>query len=420
MNSTFGRQSSFFVFALSWTFVATLLRTLRWPSDWAEAHWLVSYEFGFLKRAFAGTLIKPVLMIDGMEAYAEGIVRIAASTVFFFFSVALLWICTRIVRTSGQTIMAQFACLVFLSSPFVAMSGHLNGYFDSFIILLSIIACWQVLAGRVIMASIVVSLSLLIHEMAFVVGYPAVLFFALLKDVEASRGASALQLLSGLVRRNAILLAAPSAVFLGILIFQVFWLDSAAVQESLDAHLGSFDFIKRRQDSGVSAAISTSFSVYMGEQQRELLQRMSQSIYYAKVLPPVALLIFFGWRCCRGRAHSALVFCAAIAITLAPLSLHAVAWDTWRIWLYPIVVAALVLWGLCEAFPEVDEGNRTSIVYAFLAVCVIEIQIFGMTPLLDPQVERFGAVSRAILYAPTVAFMALAISSFFKGEERSA
>ena len=30
--------------------VATVLRTIRWPNDWSEAHWLLDYRFGFVKR----------------------------------------------------------------------------------------------------------------------------------------------------------------------------------------------------------------------------------------------------------------------------------------------------------------------------------------------------------------------------------
>ena len=44
---------------LLWATLITILRALRWPNDWAEAHWLISYEFGFLKRALPGTIISP-------------------------------------------------------------------------------------------------------------------------------------------------------------------------------------------------------------------------------------------------------------------------------------------------------------------------------------------------------------------------
>ena len=42
---------------LLWAFGVTLGRGLRRPNDWAEAHWLISYDFGFIKRGLAGSLL---------------------------------------------------------------------------------------------------------------------------------------------------------------------------------------------------------------------------------------------------------------------------------------------------------------------------------------------------------------------------
>ena len=52
---------SLILFELLWVFYITVLRALRWPNDWAEAHWLISYKFGLLKRALPGTLIAPFI-----------------------------------------------------------------------------------------------------------------------------------------------------------------------------------------------------------------------------------------------------------------------------------------------------------------------------------------------------------------------
>lgn len=39
---------------LLWAFAVTVLRGVRWPSDWAEVHWLLGYHVGLIKRGLVG------------------------------------------------------------------------------------------------------------------------------------------------------------------------------------------------------------------------------------------------------------------------------------------------------------------------------------------------------------------------------
>lgn len=48
-----------------YTFVITSLRTLRSPNDFAEAHWLLDYRFGFIKR---GLILMLLLWGNRMSA----------------------------------------------------------------------------------------------------------------------------------------------------------------------------------------------------------------------------------------------------------------------------------------------------------------------------------------------------------------
>jgi len=40
---------------VGWAMVITMARAVRYPNDFAEAHWLLDYRFGFIKRALAGS-----------------------------------------------------------------------------------------------------------------------------------------------------------------------------------------------------------------------------------------------------------------------------------------------------------------------------------------------------------------------------
>ena len=42
---------------VAWAMAVTMARAVRYPNDFAEAHWLLDYRFGFIRRGFAGTLL---------------------------------------------------------------------------------------------------------------------------------------------------------------------------------------------------------------------------------------------------------------------------------------------------------------------------------------------------------------------------
>ena len=41
---------------LLYTLAFSVGKTLRFPNDWAESHWLMDYRFGFIKRGLAGEI----------------------------------------------------------------------------------------------------------------------------------------------------------------------------------------------------------------------------------------------------------------------------------------------------------------------------------------------------------------------------
>jgi hypothetical protein len=397
--------------ALLWTACATLLRTIRWPNDWSEAHWLISYELGFLKRALPGSLIRPLLSFDALAPHAEGLIRVAGSLVCAVFCIALCWAGARILAASRYGVTMQLALVVFLTSPFFVMSAHLNGYFDHLILLTSMGACWLVIRGRVGAASIVVCSSLLVHESVLLIGYPAVVFAALLVHVREHEGEAVRTSLLDFARTHAVLVCAPLGVFLVLFAYQNFFVDPAALKARLLAHFDQFDFILRNKDAAVARAYSTPFSEYFDSEARFFSQRIRSRVYQLEVLPPVLLLLYGSWRCWRSRAHAWALMGVAVCITLLPLALHAVAFDTGRIWKYLIVVAALILWYAHEVSPPLESDGALEVAgYALLALPLIGAQIYGTTPLLDKQVERFDGFERTLLYAPTMVYAAVIVT----------
>src|SRR5688500_10058539 len=42
--------------SIAWSLLVTIARAIRRPNDFAEAHWLLDYQFGFVKRGLIGSL----------------------------------------------------------------------------------------------------------------------------------------------------------------------------------------------------------------------------------------------------------------------------------------------------------------------------------------------------------------------------
>ena len=105
---------------LLWAFGVTLGRGLRRPNDWAEAHWLISYNFGFIKRGLAGSLLAPFL--SPTPAVAETTIAVVVSLLTALLCAALVALCWSILRRCG------FSADAVLAVARVARAAKLRGY----------------------------------------------------------------------------------------------------------------------------------------------------------------------------------------------------------------------------------------------------------------------------------------------------
>lgn len=376
---------------LLWTFGVTLARGLRRPNDWAEAHWLISYDFGLLKRALPATLLHPVL--TAVPSRAEGAITVVSTLLTAALCLALLGMCSTILRRSAYTPNAVVAVAAFLTSPFVVMAAHLNGYFDAQIILLSILATRLALRGRVWPAALLLTLGLLIHETIVAIGFPAVLWAALLQPAgHADAGPTA--------HKRLLPFLLPVVAFFALFFYQSFAVDAAQLERTLIAHLETFPFIEYDQEVIVPRSFAKSFVAHFIAQSPRVWGRLFDARLMTAMLPTVLTLLLLTHATLRAsKARPAAVY-TAVVLPFLPLSLHLIAWDTARIWTYPIVVALILLWAACcVAEPSRLRGLNSRALNA-LGILALPINVFGTIPLMDWRVERFSALWRALLYLP--------------------
>jgi hypothetical protein len=385
----------------SWMFAATVLRGLRAPNDWAEAHWLIGYQFGFLKRGLPGFLLSPFVTV----ANAEALIAVVSAACLGLCCLSIAWMCFRILQASGATQGNTLVLLTFLTSPYVVMSAHLNGYYDNLLILLSAVAILLVMRGRARASAVVMTVGTLVHENVVLVGLPSVVLAAVVFHFakEGSHGAWKT------LPRRLLPFLLPILSFAAISIHQSLFLDRAALRGQLTAYLSQFDFVEDNASARVPKALTVPFSEHLRQECRGFINRLLDKGHLVRILPSLLVLLLYAAGSFRRNSCGVLAFWALVATTLAPLLLHLVAYDTSRIWTYPLIVAFLGLWTLAELNRSNEAQTTAGIVFRLVCVAVILHNTFVRTPLMNKVAELYSNVTRMWLYLP--AFVLVLVST---------
>jgi hypothetical protein len=378
---------------LFWTFLVSVLRALRLPNDFAEAHWLLDYRFGFIKRGLVGSLYTLGCRAFGGSPTPASIAVLSA-ILYAAECAALCFILWRILRRQSFGYAGVLVALVFVSSPFVVMSAHLFGYFDGLLYVLAIAAIALILRGRPLAAAPLQIAALLVHESYLFVGFPlAVAASALTCATPERRGAW-----RGHAATHALALLAAAAV----IVHQSALVDPLALRGQLSAYLKTFDFIASRSE-WIAVWQTTSFPDFFHRQAGLFAKRCLDPVVALPVLPPLLALLSVAWVVFRTAVPPRLLALLAGA-TLCPLAMHAMAWDTARISCYPLGGALIAVWMLCEL--RAPSAAVPRVWGALLALLALGVNIRVGIPLMDFRTELFPESLRMLLYAPALAFTA--------------
>ncbi|MEZ5319606.1 MAG: hypothetical protein R2752_19555 [Vicinamibacterales bacterium] len=431
----------------AWTLGVTIARAARWPNDFAEAHWLLDYRFGFVKRGLVGELVTLALAPFG-AAPTERLIDGLSVAIFVLLAAVLAGMAIRLVRAAAWSPQGGLVALALLSSPFVVMSAHLVGYFDHLLFLFSAGAIALLLRGRPWAGAAVQAMAVLVHESAIVYGAPVFALAWLLRETDRRAGDESI---AGLARR-ALPLAVPVAAFVLVAVAGRYW-QAPDFQDQFSRRLAGFPFVGGDMHLFVPEWLAPSFFDQYAEQARRFPQRIAFAEAYGLVLPTSLALFTFGVTVFRGRLPRLVAAVMAVAC-LVPQLLHLAAWDTIRIWTCTIGAAGLAAWAIARhgmagtaaetavtARPtgeasaprtapattgttgtteatgttESPEAPETTAL-RWVALSAIVVNVMAMTPLLDNLADRFTLSTRLWLYAPTLA-VALALT-FTAGRHR--
>ena len=258
-----------------------------------------------------------------------------AFTVFAAFVLLLLWAASRLVASAADPGVTFAAAAVFATSPFVVMAAHFMGYLDHLFLAAAFAAAWLARSGRLWPAATMAAAGVLVHESFVLVGLPLVLLGAAMRPGPRPRSGP-----SGLLP-----LALPVLAALALLVSETFLLDRAVLRGQLEARLSAFPFVGGDMNLFVPEWLTTGMLAAWREQRHAFWRHLSDPNLLRLMVPSAVFLVLAVAAAAPAGARGRRALAAAAA-TLAPLLMHALAWDTARIWTYTIVVAFGGVW-LC-------------------------------------------------------------------------
>ncbi len=153
---------------------------LRPPHPYGVGHWLLHYEYGFVKRGLVGSLVRVFTRGKTPDEVSAVVTWCAAVVAMTCGAVMVVAAVQAYRRTTAARLLVILACAVFLLSPFIGALANLTGYFDQLLVLIALGGIAAIGRGRFLVAGLLSLLALLTHEMWSLYGLPLVCFAALI------------------------------------------------------------------------------------------------------------------------------------------------------------------------------------------------------------------------------------------------
>jgi len=398
---------------VAWAMVVTMARAVRYPNEFAEAHWLLDYRFGFIKRGLAGSIYS-LLAWAGVIPRSATAIAILSFTVFGALVAVLLAASRRILDADTDRALSFSATAVFATSPFIVMAAHFMGYLDHLIVLATFTAAWLAVRGRFWPAAVLAAAGVLVHESFLLIGLPLVLVAAGLAPAEPAMPGSAPP--GPLPRsRQYLPFVLPLVAAVALFVSETMILGAAVLRQQLAARLTAFPFVAGDMNLFVPEWLTAGTWANVREQAHAFWRHVGDSNLLRLMVPPALFLVVFSWATAPPEARARRAYMGILVVAL-PLLLHAAAWDTARIWTYTILVAFGFAW--LHAGQPVAVPSRVNRLLLAAAAVVLLAGIFGRSPLMDRQEERFSAAMRLFLYAPSLAGTALVLIDGWRERRR--
>ncbi|MDR6920284.1 MULTISPECIES: hypothetical protein [Chryseobacterium] len=371
-----------YLFALSFSF----FKTVRLPNKWAIAHWLMDYRFGFIKRGLIGELFGFFFEKNEFN------ILIISSVILFLLYASLLSIAVRNTWKNYSIEKVLFYVIFFLSQ-YMILSAHLIGYFDHLIFLMTLLSVYLIGHKKMILASLITVFCIVAHEVSFVLMVPVCLFALLVNEVQDNK----LTFNSGLLKKIGLYLLLPVAATVSVSLYQELY--GQDNRQLIFNYLKNTELIKKGVANSVAAAYTEGFGSYLKSEAPYFLKRVFLSIGTVKYGVPLLFMAYMVYK--KFSRINIYILLLLAVVSVSPLVLHSIAWDTFRIWSFPFIILFTGFWILCGKFQPVHEhGNKLSLFE--IVFFLISIALVSMFPnfLFENETERFSTPVRILILIP--------------------
>lgn len=376
-----------YVYALSFS----VFKTFGLPDPWAVAHWLMDYRFGFIKRGLGGEIFGFFLEKTDFN------ILVVSAIILVMLYLTLLVIAVKETWKEYSFYKVLFY-LIFFLSQYAVFSMHLIGYFDHLIILMTIISVYFIRNKMILLPAMLTTFCIMIHEISLFLMVPVCLFALLVNEIHNNK----LVFNRTLFKKLGLYLLFPLIAVVSISFYQESY-GNRNFQAIYD-YLQSTGKIGKKVTRSVAAAYTESFSNYLKSELPYFLNRVFISKCTIKYGIPLLFMMYMAYRELQKTDIRLLIVLAAVSVS--PLLLHAIAWDTFRIWAFPFIMLFLCFWilrGRCHV--EDLSGNKLSwLEITFFLVAVMLVSLFPNI-LFHFQKENFSLPVRLIILVPIFAIL---------------
>ncbi|MDR6131398.1 hypothetical protein QE442_002284 [Chryseobacterium sp. SORGH_AS1175] len=282
----------------------------------------------------------------------------------------------------------------------MVFSAHLIGYLDHVVFLMAVLILYLIGKKQVFLPSLLASVSILVHEISFFIMFP-ISVLALLIPFLSGEKLSFLHLRnSGAIKRIVLFSVLPVLTLISVYAFQES--NERNLYPLIHQYLIHTGFITPKYADSVASAYTKSFSYYFADESKHFFQRIFVSrcsVWYGL---PILFMMLMLFKIMKKDYISIFIF--ILAVSVVPLLLHAIAWDTFRIWAFPFMVLFLGFYitGSQLRTQPADKRRLTIAETVFFTVAFLLITLIPNF-LFDGQSERFSLPVRLIIDLPMLA-----------------
>lgn len=380
-----------FIILYFYALAFSVLKTIRFPNSWSEAHWMMDYRFGFIKRGLAGAFFGFFFEKNEQNIFVLSVFLLLALYTSLFI------IAYKETIRNNENAYTLLLYVIFFLCQYIIFTAHLIGYLDHLIFLLSILVIGLLKKRKIIIASLLVSISIMIHEIALFLMLPVCCFALVVTEMGKDQLSLKDVLASGLFKKIVVFLMLPVIVTLGVSMCQEF--SGKDEHQKIFDYLSHLMFIKQNVADSVASAYTAKFTTYFNEESPHFFQRIfvsKGSIFFGI---PILFMMYLVFK--QFEKVSKFLLITLGSIVIVPLFLHAIAWDTYRIWSFPFMILFLGFWILNSTMHVKNNVNK-KLSTLEMGCAVISILFVSLVPsqLLDNEIERFSLIQRLTILLP--------------------